>query len=122
TLAWKRVPGLAQFVGLGGVLRGMLATETVIYACVGDKVVTVTRAGVVTVLDGTVPGDGLVTFAKNRRIPGDVVLVADYGSYWVDGNVVRTYPDGDLPFVGSVTFLDGFFLFTTDDGVIWASE
>lgn len=119
---WKRAAGLDRFSNVGEGVRGLFERSPFLYVAVGEGIKRVSPDGAVTTLGGVLPGAKRVTFARNNRSPSELVLVSEYGAYWIDSTVVRVYPDPNLPLVNSVTFLGGYFLFTTESGVIWASD
>lgn len=121
---WRSTPGLRLFTNIGrSDPRGFLVVNTVIYAVYGDRCVTITAGGVVSLLTGTIGGTGPVTMARNNKAPTpDIVAVADGSAYELTSSAVNTYSDSDVGSPNSVTFLDGFFLFTYGSGAIIASE
>lgn len=125
----RRTPGLEQVSATGkGGIRGLIDVNGVLYVVFTGSVVTV-AAGVVTTLTGSISGSDGVTLARNNRVTGgvstpDIVAVReDGGAYVLTSTTVSAYPDADLPAtVNSVTFLEGFLLFSVPDGRIFASE
>jgi hypothetical protein len=118
------VPGLAPFADLlVGVPRGQIDVNNTLYAARANAVVTVSTSGAVTPLSGALNGSDLVTWAKNNRSPTpDVVAVSvANGPFSVSSSAVTGYPDGNVGTANSVSFLDGYFLFTLPDGTIFAS-
>jgi hypothetical protein len=121
---WRSTPGLRTFCDLArSDCRGLLEVNTVIYAVYGDKAITITAGGVVTVLTGTVGGSGPVTMARNRKAPTpDIVICDGTAAYEATASAVNSYSDPDVGSPNSVCFLDGYFLFTYGDGTIRASD
>lgn len=125
----RRTPGLERVSATGkGGIRGLIDVNGVLYVVFTGSVVTV-AAGVVTTLTGSISGSDGVTLARNNRVTGgvstpDIVAVReDGGAYVLTSTTVSAYPDADLPAtVNSVTFLEGFLLFSVPDGRIFASE
>ena len=120
---WQLVPGLVAFTDalLRGP-RGSIDVNGTLYDARAAAAITVTPGGSVTVLAGALPGTRAVTFAKNNRSPTpDVVCVTEVGAFSVSPSRVSSYPDTNLPQPNSVSLLDGYFLFTTGDGRIFAS-
>ncbi|SDR10459.1 hypothetical protein SAMN05444161_1653 [Rhizobiales bacterium GAS191] len=124
---WKTVPGLVTFADtLVAGPRGSIDVNGTLYDARAQTAVTVTSGGAVTALAGTLNGTAAVTWAKNNRASGgsptpDVVCVTEAGAFSVSATAVSNYPDINLPQPNSVAFLDGYFLFTTGDGRIFAS-
>jgi hypothetical protein len=121
------VPGLAPFTDIGvATPRGQFDVNGLLYAARNNAALTVTSSGTVTALTGALSGSDLVTWAKNNRSPTpDVVAVSlANGAFSVSSTAVTAYPDGNLTGANqpnSVSFLDGYFLFTIADGRIFAS-
>jgi hypothetical protein len=123
-ILWRRSPGSESFRDTGRQdPRGFLDVNGTLYAAFRDTVVTIGADGAVTALTGRISGAGPVTMARNNKVPDpDVVCVFENGVAVADRVSLSTYPDGDLPQPNSVSFLDGFFLFTVADGRIFASD
>lgn len=121
---WRSTPGLRLFCAVGrSNPRGFLVVNGVIYAVYGDRCVTITSGGVVTLLTGTIGGDGPVTMARNNKAPTpDIVAVADGTAYEITSTAVNSYSDADVGSPNSVCFLDGYFLFTYGSGAVIASD
>lgn len=125
----RRTAGLAQLVATGKTgIRGLLDVNGVLYVVYTGSVVTV-DGSTVTTLTGSIPGSDGVTMARNNKVTGeastpDIVAVRESGgAYVLTSSTVSAYPDADLPAtVNSVTFLEGFFLFSVPDGRLFASE
>lgn len=125
----RRTAGLAQLVATGKTgIRGLLDVNGVLYVVYTGSVVTVSGS-TVTTLTGSIPGSDGVTIARNNKVTGgastpDIVAVRESGgAYVLTSSAVSAYPDADLPTtVNSVTFLEGFFLFSVPDGRVFASE
>lgn len=125
----RRTAGLARLVGTGKTgIRGLLDVNGVLYVVYTGSVVTVSGS-TVTTLTGSIPGSDGVTITRNNKVTGgastpDIVAVREGGgAYVLTSSAVSAYPDADLPTtVNSVTFLEGFFLFSVPDGRVFASE
>ncbi len=121
---WRRVPGLIPFADTGlAVPRGMIDVDGTLYDARTDAVVTVTPSAVVTPLTGALNGVDLVTWEHNNAAPThDLVAVCAAGTFSITSTTVSPYPSLAVPAAfNSVDFLDGYFLFTTGDGRIFAS-
>lgn len=122
---WFRVPGLTNFATFStGRFRGGVQVGAIFYAVVGTAVYSVTSAGVVTQLTGTLAGSDGVFCARNNATTPDVVFVSPGdGAFWINGsNQVVTYPDSDVGSPNSVVFHRGFFIFTYGNGQTSASD
>ncbi|MEK1931855.1 MAG: hypothetical protein AAAC47_19145, partial [Pararhizobium sp.] len=125
----RRTAGLAQLVATGKTgIRGLIDINGVLYVVFTGSVVTVSGT-TVTTLTGSIPGSDGVTLARNNKVTAgastpDIVAVRESGgAYVLTSSTVSAYPDADLPStVNSVTFLEGFFLFSIPDGRIFASD
>lgn len=125
----RRTAGLAQYLSTDKVgIRGLLDVNGDIYV-VWSGSVTRASGGTSSTLTGSIPGSDGVTLSRNNRVTGgvstpDIVAVRESGgAYVLTSSAVTAYPDADLPAtVNSVTFLEGFFLFSIPDGRIFASD
>ncbi len=119
------VDGLTTFATLAdaGAIRCMLAlTDAELYPVAGRLLYRVDGGGTATVL-GAIASDGMVTMARNREAPNPTIaIVCDGLVYYCRGGVLTQNEDPDLPPPISVTHLDGYFSFLTQDGSHYASE
>ena len=121
---WRRLPGLLASGDTAlSTPRGMLYTGSEIYAAYDGSVVKMDASGHVTRLFGALSGDEPVTWARNNASPSPHVLVnTDLGTFVISGGAVTAFPDGDLPASNSLTTFEGYFMWTTEAGQIWASD
>lgn len=129
---WKPVPGLDLFASLpAGNVRGWIVSLGFVILVAGNVVIQLDAGGGVTLLEGNVPGDDLVTMSINNASPPQVVISSSDGLFALIGGVVTNYSTGTvtedftpaaLPPINSVTILDGYFLMTTALAQIWASD
>lgn len=119
---WTTVPATGTASGVTGV-RAMLATDDYLYVVAGRNVTAIDIVGVQTAV-ATLPADGDVYLAANRRSPTpQVALVSDGTGRIITGTSIATIVDADLPSPTSVGYLDGYFLFpTTFDRVFISAE
>lgn len=105
--------GIVPFATGQGPDRGGIVwiKDGVHYRVSGQKLISITAAGVVTVL-GDVPGTDLARLDYNF----DKLIIAANGQlrYW-DGVTLTTVTDGDIGTVNDAMFVDGFTM--TTDGV-----
>lgn len=128
---WRALPGLKALALTSalpaGDFRGAVVVGSLLYVVLGQQCVIVGADLSVTILAGAVGGTGPVTMERNNNIVPDIVITSSQSNYVVakpgtnQQQIVQQYPDGTLPYSNSVSFLDGYFLFTTRDGTIWAS-
>ena len=117
---WNTVEATGTVSGPTGV-RAMLATDSYLYVVAGRVVTATDTLGVKTVVT-TLPGDGDVYLAQNRRSPSpEVCLVADGTGYIITGTSIATITDPDLPPPVSVSVIDGYFLLPTTFDRVWIS-
>ena len=97
-------------------VRAMLAlSATASYAVVGRGVYKITSAGAVSTLGG-IASDGLTFMARNRAATPQIVLTCGGLVYKIVSDVLTQISDADLPAPNSVTNIDGYFIFTIEDG------
>lgn len=124
---WRRVPGLASrfTTGSEGAVRGAGVVGSVIYVVVDDaafSVVETSGSYTVTELSGTVSGTGPVIIARNNKTPTPQILIwTSDGQHEISGSTVSSFSDPDLPANLSLTFLDGYFIWATASGQLYAS-
>jgi hypothetical protein len=119
-----RSPGLLNFATTTRAgFRGMIEVDGVLYSAFSTKLEKNTSTGGASAAVGTLNGTKKGFFARNNASTPDKVFVDP------DGNIATFTPsavtnsfDSNLPSVNSVAPLDGYFLFTTGLGQIWASD
>jgi hypothetical protein len=104
-------------------IRGGLMVGTVMYVVSGDKAYSITSSYVVTERTGTVSGDGPVFMAHNMAATPDVLIVHSAGMSEIDTGAasVSSFSDPDLPAVNSITWIDSFFVVTSESGDAYQS-
>lgn len=126
---YRRAPGLTQFSQTGQTgYRGGLEVAGVSYEIFSGQAVTVTSAGVSTLL-GPLAGTDSVSLACNQNATAQDVVVVDpvNGAFVLASSTIAgPYPKaynggGNLPAPNSVSFQDGYFFFTIGDGRVFAS-
>lgn len=118
-----RSPGLVNFgttVRTG--FRGMIEVAGVLYAAFGTRLVRFSSAGGAATDIGALNGTKKGFLARNNAATPDRVFVDPDGNIatFTTSAVTNSF-DSDLPSVNSVEQLNGYFLFTTGLGQIWAS-
>lgn len=114
-------PGLKLFGTVGaGPIRGLHVMGTTLYVVSGDHLYSVSSTGTGTDL-GKIAGrertTGPVYMADNGR---QLVAVQTDGKGTVyDGTTLTAITDPDFPRVSSVSYVDGYFLFTRRDSGQW---
>lgn len=121
----RRAPGLVNFGSSGCTgFRGSMLNNGVLYVAFNGKLEKWTSAGGASVNVGNLNGTKRGFFAANNNTTPDKVFVDPDGNIAVftPTSVTNSYPDGDLPSVNSVDFLDGYLVFTTGDGRAFATD
>ncbi|MGO9485891.1 MAG: hypothetical protein ACLPX9_15105 [Rhodomicrobium sp.] len=120
------VPGTSRFdkgtTGLNGPCRGMLYVfGQGLYVVGGTAAALFDDQGHATPVSGTIGGSSMVMMAANQRPNPQIGIVADNVYYVLDtGTNTITQPNlSTLPAPNSVTFLDGYLVFSIPDGRIF---
>ncbi len=120
------VPGTSRFdtgtAGLNGPCRGMLYVfGKGLYVIAGTRAALFDDRGNATAVTGTVGGSSMVIMAANQRPNPQIGIVAGSVYYVLDtGTNTITQPSiSSLPAPNSVTFLDGYLVFSIADGRIF---
>ena len=107
--------GLTSFATLSGEHRGAIDFNGVYVTLNGNTLSSITTDATVTTL-GTVTGSGRVSIAKNDDF---VVIVTNLGDcFYYNGSSVIQVTDTDYTDLNAttVTFVDGYFIFSSFDG------
>jgi hypothetical protein len=84
--------------------------------------VVVSGADLVETNLGVLSGSDAVTIARNNASPPNIVAVCDAGTFNLfTASAPSSFADGDLPAVNACCGADGFIVFTTASGQIWAT-
>ncbi len=120
------VPGTSRFdngaTGLNGPCRGMIYVYGKgLYVIAGTAAARFDDQGNATPVSGTIGGSSMVSMAANQRTNPQIGIVADGVYYVLDtGMDTITQPEiSSLPAPSSVTFADGYFVFSIADGRIF---
>jgi hypothetical protein len=120
----QRAPGLTHLLTLGlGIdeVRGLWAYRGFMYAVCGNKLYKIDPAYAVTEL-GTIAGTGPVSMADN----GTQLFIAANGPgyiYNATTNVFAPITDPDFTGAGTVTYLDGYFVYNEPNSqLIWVTQ
>lgn len=133
-VAMLNAPGIKAFAdGLGGALRGAHEMGGVAYAVAGNAFFSVDSAGTATNLGAINTNVGNVSMDSNRASPLELVFVDGTDGWTYDTvNGLREITDADFEPADTVTFQDGYFVFSVagtskfrisaiDDGRSYAS-
>lgn len=116
----KCTKGLTVFADTGASLpfRAALALDYALYCVIGYQLYKVAPSGSYSAL-GSIAGTGHVYMARNRHNPTQIAIVTDTGQdYVLEGDVLSHNPDSDLLSPNSVTFLNGYLVYSHRDGRI----
>jgi hypothetical protein len=106
----------------GGLCRGMIEADGLLYVVSGSSLLKVTTVGVVTVL-GIIPGTSPVIMARNANADTQIAIVAGGKVYIATATTCTLLNVPDiLVDVVSVSWLDGFFIFALADGRFFISN
>ena len=109
-------PGLRLRATVGeGPIRGMRKLNNLLYVVSGDKLYSITKAGVVTELGG-IDGSGPVSIINNAT---QLAITTSGPAYYFSDGVVGSLPESDL---SSATYQDGYGLYTqrNTERVFWS--
>lgn len=118
-----RVPGLAAWGTTARTgYRGATVVGGTLYAAFSGKLEKWTAAGASTNV-GNLNGTKKGFFASNNAATPDKVFIDPDGNVatFTTSAVTNSF-DSDLPSSNSVTDLDGYIIFTTGSGQIWATD
>jgi hypothetical protein len=119
-----RSPGLVNFgTTTQSGCRGFIEVAGVLYVGMSGKLEKLTSSGGASTNVGNMTGTKKGFFAHNNAATPDKVFVDPDGNIatFTPTAVTNSSPDADLPSVNSVVMFDGYFIFTTGVGQIWAS-
>ena len=125
-IVYRRAAGLKSWGTTSRTgFRGAVEIGGVFYAAFNGQLEkwTVSAGGASTNV-GALTGTKKGFFAFNNNAPPDNVFVDPDGNIaiFTTTTVTNSYPDGDLPAVNSVCALDGYLIFSTGGGRIYASD
>jgi hypothetical protein len=122
-VVWRKCPGLALFAASSqSGHRGSILVDNTLYAAWSGKVSRFDSTGAESVLTGSLTGTEKVFWARNNKSTPDVVCVAPgTGAFTVTTASVSSFADIDVGAPNSVSFMDGYFIFTYGDGTLQAS-
>jgi hypothetical protein len=110
------------FSALSGPCRGMLYVYGKgLYVVAGNSAALFDDDGVATAVTGSIPGSSMVIMAANQKTDPEIGIVADgvYSVLDTAANAVTQPSISALPSPNSVTFLDGYLVFSVADGRIF---
>jgi hypothetical protein len=120
-LTWRAVPGLKRFADtLGSGPRGSIVRGSYLFVAMRDAAYAISLSGTVSQVSGTIDGSKPVTWAQNNRSPTpDLIVVTENDVYSVSNTSALPLGQPNLPRPNSVSQLDGYLLFTIQDGRVF---
>jgi hypothetical protein len=119
-------PGTSRFdtgdSGLTGPCRGMLYVYGKgLYVVAGNSAALFDDNGAATAVTGSIPGTSMVIMAANQETAPKIGIVAEgvYSVLDTAANAISQPRISSLPAPNSVTFLDGYLVFSIPDGRIF---
>ena len=111
-------PGQKAFISLSGINRGQHVMAEINFAVSGNTLFQVNKDKTSTpITDIDIEGSGIVSMADNGT---KLVIVVPGGkSYVYDGTDLVEITDTDFRVSDTVSFKDGFFVFTASDGTVF---
>jgi len=108
-------PGLTSFsTGVSGDFRGDVDFNGTYITVNSTTAYSVASDGTATAITGSITGSGRLSIAKNDDY---VVFVNNLGDgFYYDGSTVTQITDGDFLSASTVTYVDGYFVFSEKDG------
>ncbi len=123
-VVYRRAPGLTNWgTCTASGFRGAFEASNTLFCAYEDRLVYFGSGGGTTTNVGTLVGDAKGFFARNNAATPDMVFCDTEGniSTFTSGTVTGSYPDPDLPSVNSLCVIDGYFVFSTANGKMYAS-
>jgi hypothetical protein len=126
-IVWRRTAGLRD---TGAEItdhihcRGLIEIDGTVLMALGERVYSVSESGGVIIANnqGALTGADNVTIARNNASVPNIVAVTEDGTFNLFVSAPPTsFADGDLPSVNSVEGVNGYLIFTTAAGVLWAT-
>lgn len=125
-VVWRRRPGSSVFTDLAlSSFRGGIVVGNLAFIAVGTNIVTVTSAGLVSTLSGTIPGTDRVQFARDNESPTPSIQAVSPAngafSVSVAGGINTFNGGGVLPASNTVAAQDGYFFWGSGDNRVFAA-
>lgn len=116
------IEGLAPLSTIpnGGRFRGGIQVDGYGYIVSDTTVVKIDPGGGVTTI-GAFAGSDPVFMARNRKATPQIALVSGGIKSYIENDTIATISDNDLPSPNSVTQLDGYGIYTIEDGRVFIS-
>ncbi len=125
TVVRRRAAGLVNFGTTTRTgCRGFIEVAGTLYAGFNGKLEKWTSAGGATTNVGNLNGTKKGFFARNNAATPDKWFVDPDGNIatFTPTTVINSWPDADLPAVNATCVIDGYGVFTTGDGRVFATD
>lgn len=125
---WPRAAGLREklsTVTLNSHCRGMILIASTLITVYDDRVYAVSVSGGNLIASdlGVLTGSDPITVARNNASPANIVAVCNAGTFNLfTAAAPSSFADGDLPAVNSCESANGYIVFSTASGEIWATD
>lgn len=124
---WPRTAGLREklTLTLNSHCRGMVLISSTLIHVLSNRVYAVSLSGSSLISSdlGVLSGTDTVTIARNNASPPNVVAVCNAGTFNLFPAAAPTaFADGDLPAVNSCESANGYLVFSTASGELWATD
>lgn len=123
---WTRSPGYTTFgTSARTGCRGIIQIGGTLYAAFNGQLEKWTSSGGASTNVGALTGTKKVFFFRNNKTPTPDQFIVDpqnTAAFTFTSSSVSSYPDVDLPAVNAGCAYDGYGVFTTGAGQIWATD
>lgn len=123
---WRRSPGYTTWgTTTKSGCRGIIQIGGILYAAFYGKLEKWASAGGASTNVGDLTGTHKVFFFRNNKTPTPDQFIVDpenTAAYTFTNSSISPYPDADLPAVNSGCAYDGYGIFTTGSGQLWATD
>ena len=125
-IVWHRVAGLRRVLEntAHSGCRGFVAVGNILLYVLSGQVYSVVQSGgaLVSELRGPLAGTKPITVAQNIASTPNTVCVTENGAFNLfPAGAPSAFADGDLPTPNSVAYIDGYMIFSTAGGQLWAT-
>lgn len=123
TVVWRRSPGLTAWgtMAAGVGCRGFLEVNGTLFTAVAARLYYGTSVGGVQTLVGTLSGTKKAYFSRDNAATPNLFAVTENGAFTFTTAGISSYAPAGFKVPNSVTFLDGFTIFTAGDGTLQAT-
>lgn len=125
-IRWQRPAGLREILDITGHshCRGFIYVGSTLLVVLDERVYAVTLSGTTFSASnlGELAGTDKVIIDANKAATPDIVVTCDAGVFNLfTGSAPTSFADGDLPASTSAANLNGYLIFGTEAGELWAT-